>query len=359
MCVRHVVHRGLLLLLACLVLSCGRPRTGVEPSAVPRLTAGASPALSLLGIQSTGASIEFPPRSEPFDFRQALEVKYRDELRRAPVSTFVDLEGAVVWTQEYLRYRVNGCGHAEAVQRVFDQIDGRGAAPVCAVVSAEPVEFPPRNEPFDFRIALEAKYRDGLQRTPTSTYVDLEGDVVWTQEYLRYRANFCGHADAQEKVFVQIDGAGIQPICANPNPPPPPASPAPSPSPTPSPSPSPSPNPGPVPAPTPPPPSPPPPPPPPPPLAVTITITSSGMNPRTVTLAQGGRVTFVNNDARPHDMTSDPHPDHSDCPELNQVGYLTSGQSRSSANLVVIGTCGYHDHDDPTNSRWQGTITIR
>lgn len=85
---------------------------------------------------------------------------------------------------------------------------------------------------------------------------------------------------------------------------------------------------------------------------------SSGVSPRAVTLAQGGRLTVVNNDARPHDMTSDPHPDHSDCPELNQIGYLTPGQSRTSANLAFVGTCGFHDHDDPTNPRWQGTITI-
>ncbi|MBI1872492.1 MAG: hypothetical protein HYS05_01225 [Acidobacteria bacterium] len=301
--------------------------------------------------------IEFPPRSEPFNFREALEVKYRDGLRRAPVSTFVDLEGDVVWIQEYLRYRVNGCEHAEAVRRVFDQIDGGGAAPVCAAVNAEPVLFPPRNEPFDFRIALEVKYRDGLQRPPTSTFVDLEGDVVWTQEYLRYRANYCSHAEATDKVFAQIDGGGVQPICANRNPPPPPP-PIPSPSPSPSPSPAPTPPPSPAPSPTPPP-EPPPPPPPPPPLAVTITITPSGMSPRAVIVAQGGRVTFVNNDVRPHDVTSDPHPDHSDCPELNQVGYLTPGQSRTSANLVAIRTCGYHDHDDPTNPLWQGAIVIR
>jgi len=43
----------------------------------------------------------------------------------------VDNEGDVVWTQEYLRYRVNGCGHAVAVQDVMLQIDGFAAPPVC------------------------------------------------------------------------------------------------------------------------------------------------------------------------------------------------------------------------------------
>jgi hypothetical protein len=36
-----------------------------------------------------------------------------------------------VWTQEYLRYRVNACGHVAASQKVIDQIDGRGIAAAC------------------------------------------------------------------------------------------------------------------------------------------------------------------------------------------------------------------------------------
>ena len=155
-------------------------------------------------------SITFPPRDEPFGFRQALERKYRDDLRRSPTSTYVDIEGSIVWTQEYLRYRVNGCGHSVAESKVLSQIRGRGIAPVC---SSEELPFPPRNEPFDFRNRLEALYRDELRRSPGETYVDIEGDIVWTQEYLRYRVSGCGHAEAQRKVFDQIDGRGVQPAC--------------------------------------------------------------------------------------------------------------------------------------------------
>ena len=53
--------------------------------------------------------MNFPPRNEPFAFRQELERIYRDDLRRTAVQTFVDPEGDIVWTQEYLRYRLNGC----------------------------------------------------------------------------------------------------------------------------------------------------------------------------------------------------------------------------------------------------------
>jgi hypothetical protein len=93
------------------------------------------------------------------------------------------------------------------------QIDGAAAPGVCGAAPPGAVQFPPRNEALDFRTQLEAKYRDGLKRGPTSTSVDVEGDVVWTQEYLRYRVNGCGHAIAVQNVFVQIDGLPAPPGC--------------------------------------------------------------------------------------------------------------------------------------------------
>jgi len=91
----------------------------------------------------------------------------------------------------------------------------------------------------------------------------------------------------------------------------------------------------------------------------TITITASGASPASVQVSQGQRVRFVNNDARSHNMTSDPHPDHTDCGELNQVGFLSPGQSRETGNLVTIRTCGFHDHDNPDNATLKGQIVIR
>ena len=91
----------------------------------------------------------------------------------------------------------------------------------------------------------------------------------------------------------------------------------------------------------------------------TITVTSSGASPRTLTVPAGSRVTFVNNDSRAHEMNSDPHPSHTDCPELNQVGFLSAGQSRQTGNLNTVRTCGFHDHGRSTNTSLQGTIVIR
>ena len=91
----------------------------------------------------------------------------------------------------------------------------------------------------------------------------------------------------------------------------------------------------------------------------TITITAAGASPRNIQVALGQRVRFVNNDSRPHNMTSDPHPDHNDCPDLNQVGFLAPDQSRETGNLVEARTCGFHDHDDANNNSLKGSIVIR
>jgi len=93
----------------------------------------------------------------------------------------------------------------------------------------------------------------------------------------------------------------------------------------------------------------------------TVTITTSGSDPKSLTIAPGTRVLFVNNDNRSHNMTSDPHPEHDQCPEINAVGFLSPGQRRETGNLNTLRTCGFHDHDDPPpgGNRWTGSIVIR
>jgi len=95
-------------------------------------------------------------------------------------------------------------------------------------------------------------------------------------------------------------------------------------------------------------------------VAATITITAAGVvSPSSVTVSPGQRVTFVNNDTRPHDMASNPHPAHTDCPEINTVGFLVAGQSGTTQNLNTVRTCGFHDHNQDTNTSLQGTIRIQ
>jgi plastocyanin len=94
------------------------------------------------------------------------------------------------------------------------------------------------------------------------------------------------------------------------------------------------------------------------PVGATITITSSGVNPANVTINVGQSISLVNNDSKAHEISSNPHPVHTDCPALN-FGMLNPGQSKTSDALTVARSCGYHDHLDPTNANWQGQVTVR
>ncbi len=93
--------------------------------------------------------------------------------------------------------------------------------------------------------------------------------------------------------------------------------------------------------------------------SATITISASGASPHAIRVSAGTQVTFVNHDTQAHEMFSDPHPEHTDCPELNQVGHLEPGQSRQSGNLTVVRTCGFHDHIHPDSAALKGTITVQ
>jgi plastocyanin len=92
----------------------------------------------------------------------------------------------------------------------------------------------------------------------------------------------------------------------------------------------------------------------------TITIANNTASPRNIVVSRGAQVTFVNNDNQQHEMNSDPHPDHTDCPEINQVGFLNPGQSRQTGNMTTNRTiCGFHDHLQPNVAGLQGSITIQ
>jgi plastocyanin len=94
-------------------------------------------------------------------------------------------------------------------------------------------------------------------------------------------------------------------------------------------------------------------------VAATITITASGVSPSSVTVAPGSRVMYVNNDNRPHQPASDPHPNHGSCPPIDEIGFIGAGQSRASGNLNTPGTCNYHDHINEEDARLRGTIRVQ
>jgi len=93
--------------------------------------------------------------------------------------------------------------------------------------------------------------------------------------------------------------------------------------------------------------------------STTITIANNAVCPQNITVPRGTQVTFINQDSVAHEMYSDPHPEHTDCPELNQVGHLEPGQSHQSGNLNTARTCGFHDHERPDVAGLKGKITIQ
>jgi plastocyanin len=95
-------------------------------------------------------------------------------------------------------------------------------------------------------------------------------------------------------------------------------------------------------------------------VGATITIGSNGaLSPATVTIRSGESVRFVNNHNRPHQMSSDPHPNHTDCPPINALATLDPGQSGQTNGLTTVRTCGIHDHLNDADPSLRGSITIQ
>ena len=145
--------------------------------------------------------------------REISKLKYATGLGRSAIAHDVDKEGEVVWMQEYIRYRINGCDHDTALTRVLSQIDGAAASGICAAPPENRRrDFPPRKDVFEMRRVLELKYQQmgrGLQLVDRSTRrVPASGFP-----YLRYRTNACDHVTSVSKVFTQIDGGPVPATC--------------------------------------------------------------------------------------------------------------------------------------------------
>ena len=94
-------------------------------------------------------------------------------------------------------------------------------------------------------------------------------------------------------------------------------------------------------------------------IGATITISNGAVSPSNVTISVGQSVRFVNSDSRAHDMSSDPHPSHTNCPSIANVGLTSAGQTKDTFGFSGAGSCGFHDHGDPDNNSLKGRITIQ
>jgi plastocyanin len=85
-----------------------------------------------------------------------------------------------------------------------------------------------------------------------------------------------------------------------------------------------------------------------------ITYDNNGFTPANVTVKAGSQIMIINNSSGSLQFSSDPHPVHTDNPELNQVT-LTAGKSQTFT-VTKTGTWGYHNH---LNSGDKGTIVVQ
>lgn len=239
---RVLVVLAMAVLAGTVWIACGRPESPSSPTPVgpaatsvlvaPPSTAGSAAntfaVLAAAGSSDNGSvpahiqrptefpqvqgAIVFPPRDQPTAFFGDLQALYRDLLRRPQTAqSYVDPEGQSVWLTEYFRFYLNGCSHTEAMSRTLAEVTTGMTWPVCG---GETLTFPPRSEPHEFQMRLETVYRDTLRRPLLLSYVDSEGANVWLAEYLRYRiAGNCPHGEAQWRVFAQVQGLGVQPLC--------------------------------------------------------------------------------------------------------------------------------------------------
>lgn len=86
---------------------------------------------------------------------------------------------------------------------------------------------------------------------------------------------------------------------------------------------------------------------------VVINYDSSGFKPGEVSVHSGDQITVVNESEDEIEPASDPHPTHSNNPEIN-FGDIEPGGSKT-VTVTTTGTWGYHNH---YRSEHRGTITV-
>jgi hypothetical protein len=90
----------------------------------------------------------------------------------------------------------------------------------------------------------------------------------------------------------------------------------------------------------------------------TLTLTNTGVAPKQVRVYLGSRLTFTNTDASSHEIASNPLHVHTDCPQLNAIGFLVPGQSRTTSAPDTVRACGFHDHTNEGDARFYGTVFV-
>ena len=88
-------------------------------------------------------------------------------------------------------------------------------------------------------------------------------------------------------------------------------------------------------------------------VAATITFTDNGFASSVTTVKAGSTVLVVNKSSQLLDFDSDPHPEHTNEPELN-AGDISPGKSKTFV-VTKAGRWGFHDHLNPG---FTGTLNV-
>ena len=89
-------------------------------------------------------------------------------------------------------------------------------------------------------------------------------------------------------------------------------------------------------------------------VAATITYSNNGFSPTEISVEANQTIKIVNQSSAILDFSSDPHPTHTNNPELN-VGDVSPGES-ATFTISKTGNWGYHNHHAPNH---HGTIIVK
>lgn len=90
------------------------------------------------------------------------------------------------------------------------------------------------------------------------------------------------------------------------------------------------------------------------PQSFSVHIQATSFNPSTISINKDDTIIWLNDDVMSHQIASDPHPSHSDLPDLTS-GSLSKNQTYSY-KFTKTGTFKYHDHLNPA---LKGTVEVK
>ena len=85
----------------------------------------------------------------------------------------------------------------------------------------------------------------------------------------------------------------------------------------------------------------------------TMTLTSAGVTPKAQCILPNGTVNFVNNDTVAHTIAGD-----GGCTALDVGTIAPSGGTGVASFGATLQTCNFHDANAPTNTAFQGSVTV-